>query len=217
MKKIKYSDQVFINCPFDEEYAKLFRALVFTILDSGFVPRCSLEFDASINSRLESIVTIINNCRYGIHDLSRVKVDENTKLPRFNMPFEYGLFYGARAFGEKEQRLKNCLVLDKAKYRYKKFISDISGIDVKAHENSAKNLIILVRNWLATASKRSTIPEGEKIILRYMEFQKEIRQVCKKRDISYGEMPFGDLIQNMTDWLALYEYTREPLFGCSPT
>ena len=33
-----YDSCVFINCPFDASYRQLFRALVFTIQDCGFMP-----------------------------------------------------------------------------------------------------------------------------------------------------------------------------------
>ena len=90
MQSNKYSDQVFVNCPFDKEYLSLFRACTFTVLDAGFVPRCSLEIDDGTQFRLEAIMGLIENCKYGVHDLSRVQLDSGSDLPRFNMPFELG-------------------------------------------------------------------------------------------------------------------------------
>lgn len=133
--KNKYSDQIFINCPFDDGYQELFYAIVFTALDCGFIPRCSKEINDSSKLRLRSIVEIIRKCKYGIHDLSRVELDKNCNLPRFNMPFELGIFYGAKAFGVDDQRRKNFIVLEKENYRYQKFISDLSGVDIQAHNN----------------------------------------------------------------------------------
>lgn len=39
------AENVFINCPFDDEYQPLFRALVFAVQDCGFVARSALERD----------------------------------------------------------------------------------------------------------------------------------------------------------------------------
>ena len=39
----KYSKYVFINCPFDKEYNPIFEAIVFTIYDCRFLPRCAKE------------------------------------------------------------------------------------------------------------------------------------------------------------------------------
>lgn len=212
MRKINYSDQVFINCPFDKRYIKLFHAIVFTILDCGLVPRCSLEIDDATEFRLRAIVSLIKQCKYGIHDLSRVTLDKRSKLPRFNMPFELGIFYGAKTFGQGVQQRKNCIVLEKDPYRYQQFISDISGIDITAHNNATDNLITAIRNWLTTASRRTTIPAAESIRSRYRKFQKAFRRTCKERGIDYSVMPFVELTRNISDWLTINQEVYQPLF-----
>ena len=87
----RFTDSVFINCPFDVEYAPIFEAIVFCILDCGFIPRCALEEADSGTFRLNKIQKIIRRSEYTIHDLSRVELSTDTRLPRFNMPFELGL------------------------------------------------------------------------------------------------------------------------------
>ena len=203
----KYSDQIFINCPFDDKYKKLFYSIVFTVLDCGFIPRCSKEINDSTRFRLKSIVEIIRECKYGIHDLSRVELDDNN-LPRFNMPFELGIFYGAKEFGINNQRRKNCIILEKEKYRYQKFISDLSGVDIIAHDNKVKNCIISIRNWLRTSSRRETIPDGRVVIERYNKFLK----VCNELNINYQDMTFIELTQNISDWLNINRVIVKPLF-----
>ena len=37
---------VFINCPFEQQYKRLFDALVFAVQDCAFYVRCALEFPA---------------------------------------------------------------------------------------------------------------------------------------------------------------------------
>ena len=195
------SDNVFINCPFDKKYANMFRACVFTVLDAGFIPHCSRELDDATQPRLSGILSLIDDCRYGVHDLSRVQLDPTTKLPRFNMPFELGLFYSAEHFSSSNWKRRKCLILDSEKYRYRKFISDIAGLDITPHNNSPEELILALRNWLVTASRRTTIPPGQKIKTRFNDFQLEIRKMCQKNRVDYYTMPFIELVQNMTDWL----------------
>jgi hypothetical protein len=124
---------VFINCPFDSSYRPLFQAITFSVLRSGFNPRCAAEVDDSAQIRLLKIQDIIAACRYGIHDISRTEVDGDPALPRFNMPLELGLFLGAKRYGTREQPQKRTLVLDTQPYRYQRFISDIAGQDIPAH------------------------------------------------------------------------------------
>jgi len=207
-----YSNQVFINCPFDDEYLTMFRAIIFTVLDCGFIPRCSQEFSNATETRLKSIVTLIRKCKYGIHDISRVEHDRNTKLPRFNMPFELGLFHGAKVFGSGQIRSKACVILEKEKYRYQKFISDLAGIDIKSHNNSTQEVIFEVRNWLSTASKRRTVPDANKIFSRYKKFKKNFKTTCSDRSIDINNMPFIEFTKNISDWLKINQNIIEPLF-----
>lgn len=213
MPSSSYNDQVFINCPFDGEYLDMFRACTFVILDAGFIPRCSLEIDNATQSRLDAIVQIIQECRYGVHDLSRVELDAKSKLPRFNMPFELGIFYSAKHFGSAQQKRKHCLVLEKEKYRYQKFISDIAGIDVTPHKHAQKTLILAARNWLVTASRRTSIPAGEAIHKRFKRFNSSMQKLCQERSIDYDSMPFVELVNNMSDWLRINQTHYAPLFG----
>jgi hypothetical protein len=90
---------VFINCPFSADYRDHFRAIVYTVVRSGFTPRCARERDDAGEVRYEKICRIIKDCAYGIHDISMTELDADTGLPRFNMPFELGLFLGATKFG----------------------------------------------------------------------------------------------------------------------
>ena len=103
MARSSYTSNVFINCPFDDQYGPIFDVLIFTIFDCGFVPRCAKEIDDSAQIRIDRIFKIINECKFSIHDVSRTELDPNTSLPRFNMPLELGMFLGARRFGGSHQ------------------------------------------------------------------------------------------------------------------
>jgi len=205
MKKNSYTNQVFINCPFDNEYTtSLFKAIVFTIQDCGFIARCSKEIDNATETRLESIINLIDQCKYGVHDLSRVELDEETRLPRFNMPFELGIFYGAKKFGkDKKNKSKSCIIFEKEKYSYQKFISDISGIDIKNHDNLPEKIIFAIRNWLSTSSNRITIPYAPLIFSRYEKFYNYFINLCDSQNIDRNSYPFIDLTRNVSDWLKL--------------
>lgn len=132
--RFSYSESVFLNCPFDEEYEPVFWAIVFTIHDCGFVARCALEVDDSSDTRIAKIYKLIEACELGIHDISRTELDSVNDLPRFNMPLELGIFLGAKRFGSAKQRKKKCLVLDRERYRFQKFCSDIAGQDIKSQQ-----------------------------------------------------------------------------------
>jgi hypothetical protein len=117
-RRVPYSRQVFLNCPFDDEYRPLLRAAIFAVQACGFTARIALENTGSEGVRLDRLVKMIGECELGIHDLSRVRAAAPAGLPRFNMPFECGVFYGALRFGRPSQRRKRFLLLDTEPYQY---------------------------------------------------------------------------------------------------
>jgi len=193
--------QVFINCPFDPQYQSLFEAIVFTVSVCGLRPRCALEFEDGSQIRIEKIFNVISSCRFGIHDISKTELDEANLLPRFNMPLELGIFLGAKRFGEGEQKDKSCLILDREKYRYQKFISDIAGQDIRAHGDDPRTAISIVRNWLRSALPSISLPGGEAIGDHYGFFRRELPSLCRSVRISPDSFTFADYIWLVTTWL----------------
>ncbi len=162
-----YEQNVFINCPFDRDYSVIFNAIVFAVFDCGFRPVCARERMNSAQIRLDKITDFIRDSRYSIHDLSRTEIDERYSLPRFNMPLELGIALGCMKFGNSRQRDKTALILDRRRYRYHKFLSDIAGQDISEHNNRPTRAIEVVRNWLRTESGLLDIPGAEYIAARY--------------------------------------------------
>ena len=194
------SSDIFVNCPFDANYRPIFNAIIFVIYDLRFIPRCALEKDDSGEVRLSKIERIIEECRFAIHDLSAVELDDTTRLPRFNMPLELGLFLGCKRFGAAHQRAKTCLILDTHRYRYRAFISDISGYDIHSHNAEPERAIAEVRDWLGSALKRS-LRGGAEIIERYRRFQNDLETSCARVKLQPGGLTFSDLCQAITEWL----------------
>jgi len=195
------STHVFINCPFDTGYQPIFSAIVFAVYDLGFVARCSLEDEDAAEVRLTKIQRIIEECHYGINDLSTVTLDTVTGLPRFNMPLELGLFLGCKRFGANNQSKKRTLILDSEQYRYRQFISDIAGQDIRAHGGDPVRAIRAVRDWLQATSKRQGLVGGGEIIEHYRRFHVDLPTVCKEAELETGRLTFIDLSTVITKWL----------------
>lgn len=183
---------VFINCPFDDAYRPLFEATVFTVARCGFAPRCALEVVDAAGPRIDRIMDLIGKCPLGIHDISRTGLDPASGLPRFNMPFELGLFLGARRFGGRQQKRKHCLILDTERYRYQKFLSDIAGQDIEAHGNDAGRLIAKVRDFLRTHSQGRRLPGGAVIKRDFARFETRKPVICETLELDPDELTFVD-------------------------
>lgn len=151
--------------------------------------------------RLDKICRIIADCPYGIHDISKTEPDIASGLPRFNMPFELGLFFGAKQFAAKHRR-KKILVLDRERYRYQQFISDIAGQDIHAHDGDVERLIMEVAAWLRDELREPRIPGGRVIAGEYGRFQLIAPRLCETKQLDPSEITFNDFCAVVVEWLA---------------
>jgi hypothetical protein len=196
-----YEDSVFLNVPFDRKYKRLFDSLVFVVHDCGFIARSALEVEDSGQARVEKILNIIEESKFGIHDISRAGIDRATKLARFNMPLELGFFLGAKRYGSKQDREKRCLILDREKYRYRDFCSDISGQDIRAHNDQPRDAIRAVRDWLSSHRTSIQMPGGKVIFDRYEGFCAQIPAQAGDLKLEPTELTYGDYTSLVVGWL----------------
>jgi hypothetical protein len=194
---------VFINCPFDLTYRQFFNAIVFVVIRGGFVPRCALEADDASVNRLDKIFSIISECSYGIHDISRTELDVKSRLPRFNMPLELGMFLGSKRFGGRLHCKKQCIIFDRKKFRYQKFISDIAGQDIHAHSGRLRTLIEELASWLRTHSGRKTVPGGRVMAREFVSFRRKLPRICLQRQLHPDELTFGDYAGIVVEYLTV--------------
>lgn len=198
-----YATNVFINCPFDDDYEAMFHVIVFAVIHCGYSVRCALEAEDTGATRIDRLYQLIEECRFGIHDLSRIERDAVNNLPRFNMPFELGLFLGARRYGPRSQRDKHCLVLEAERYRYQKYLSDIAGQDIRSHDNDPARAIGAVRDWLATSRQRSErpLPGATAIMRSYNQFEANLPAMLRAADLEQAELGFFDRANLMAQFL----------------
>lgn len=197
-----YARNVFINCPFDSSYRPLFEAILFAAYECGFFPRSALEVDDSTEVRITKITGIIRDSRLAVHDISRTQLDRGTRLPRFNMPLELGMYLGAKFFGTGDQCEKAAIVLDTDRYRYQKFISDIAGQDIRAHGGSTEEAIRQVREFLSTHLDAGLfLPGGDRIIERYGWFRRDLPETCAELHLDSSTLNFRDLTNLIGAWL----------------
>lgn len=164
--------------------------------------RCALEVDDSSQVRIQKITSIIGECRLAIHDISRTELDDAFALPRFNMPFEFGIFVGAKAFGARDQRRKACMVFDVERYWFQKFISDIAGQDIREHHRNVEVLIHHVRDFLSCHHPGATIlPGGRALVERYRAFVRHMPHSCAAFRLDRDSLTYRDLANLVVGWI----------------
>lgn len=164
--------------------------------------RCALEVDDSGETRAEKIIRLIRDSRFGIHDISRTELNAEG-LPRFNMPYEFGMFIGFRYGGVKKQKRKAILVLDREPYRYQRYLSDIAGQDIKSHRGNFRELIAVVRNWLQSYSERRKLPGVEYLIRAFDRFRSEVPALLAAAHQTDADLKnFRDQMNVLRDWIS---------------
>lgn len=139
---------VFINCPYDPDYERLFHAIVFAVVACGFLPRCALEYATVSSPRMEKVVKALFASNYSIHDLSRCQGAGAANLARMNMPLELGMACAFKYLSAELDREHDWLVLVPNQYEYTRFVSDLAGYDLLPHDGSDKEVIERVVAWL---------------------------------------------------------------------
>ena len=198
------SKSVFINCPFDDRFRPIFRALIFAVIASGYHPRCALDSTDGAEIRVSKIASMIGDCDWGIHDLSRVEVEPGD-VPRFNMPLELGVHLGARLLGETRHRRKRALILEAEPHRYDRLLSDISGQDIEVHRNDPDQAIRCVRNWLSDhrPSGATPLPGSSAMLGDYKLFQSEVSALLADRRLDgLEQLTHSDFLWAIRDWMA---------------
>lgn len=201
-----FEKNVFINCPFDEEYYEILRPILFTIIYLGFNPRIASERSDSGEHRISKICELINKSKFSIHDLSRLKAKEKNEFYRLNMPFELGIEYGCRHFASDHLSGKKCLILEKEKHDFKKALSDLSGVDIKSHGNDPPKAVIAVRNWFVDTVGLIRVDSPTVIWYKFTAFADDF--YTRRKDEGFTDedlnmMPVTEYIDFIKEWIII--------------
>ena len=93
-------------------------------------------------------------------------------------------------------------MLDRDKYRYQEFLSDIAGQDIAAHANDPAEAIKAVRDWLSVSRagiKRP--PGGTAIANRYSRFVGDLPKICDDAELQLYELTFVEYADMASTWL----------------
>lgn len=171
--------RVFINCPMDDDYGAMLRAIAFAVAACGYEPACALDESDSGRIRFDKLKKLVETCDLAVHDLSRIELDHATQTPRFNMPFELGLYLGAKHFGGRRQRRKRCLVLAKVRREWAPAMSDLAGVDPAFHGGKPDNAIKAVRDFLHWTPDDEMLPGETSLIADHHRFLRDLPKMAE--------------------------------------
>ena len=180
---------VFLNIPYDPEFENLYLAYIAGLSAFGLVPRATLEIPTS-QRRLDRILSLIEECAYSIHDLSRVQRDRKAPVtPRFNMPFELGLAVAQDSI-HRRQRWYVCETL---RHRVNKSLSDIDGTDVRIHGGTVRGVFAALCDVFVRRHRQPSVQQMYRIYLVLRHNLPRIVREGGTRD-PYRARVFRDLV-----------------------
>jgi hypothetical protein len=196
-KRKRPRTEVFLNIPYDKKFERLFLAYIAGISAFGMVPRATLEIPDS-SRRLDKILKLIGNCRYSVHDLSRVELDRRKpSTPRFNMPFELGLAVASQKHRGKAEA--DWYVFESTNYRLEKSLSDLNGTDPKIHDGRVEGVLGELCHVFRRKGRQPSVQQMRKI---YREIRKAQPVILKKAGAAtpYKARVFQDICVAASAW-----------------
>lgn len=197
-----FGKNVFINCPFDEDYRQMLLAIVFTVKHLGFSPQLTLQSADSSATRIATIVKLIRTSKFAIHDLSRIMATRKGEPARMNMPFELGIDYGCKQYKSGQCSGKKSLVLESERYRYQQSLSDLSGSDIKNHDNEPIKVVKAVRDWFVTEELHTgTAPKA--IWYDFNDFNSDLTDKLAEQGHAQNDIddvPIPEVMAYMDQW-----------------
>lgn len=119
------------------------------------------------------------------------------------MPFELGLDFGCRRFGEEPLSEKVLLILEEEPYRYQATISDLAGSDIQAHNGNHETAVRKVRNWITGIGGFESLGAA-RILAEYEDFQEwhyERRRAAGFSEEDIQDYPTPELLGAMIEWI----------------
>ncbi|MBV9144166.1 MAG: hypothetical protein JO115_25140 [Pseudonocardiales bacterium] len=199
---------VFINCPFDNQYKKCQFAIILTVVACGLQPRSSLETATVSTPRMKRISDAIRDSEYSIHDLTRVHSDEKSGLPRFNMPFEFGMAFLLTESPEYSHDWlgllpgAHTLDLPPGAHAFGEFISDLAGYDLPSHDETPDTIIPPVLAWLSTRQGCPPVPRAV-TSLALCELMDEFLRLLDREETRWkDQLPWSQIVKVAQDMIA---------------
>jgi hypothetical protein len=150
--RLRRIESVFLNIPYDKQFENLYLAYIVGLTQLGL--RVNATLAVPNQGRLETIIQLIEDSNFSIHDLSRIELSKG--IPRFNMPVELGLALYRSHIAKGRHRV---FVFESKPYRAQKSTSDINGIDPQIHGGTPKGVMAGLRNIFRQPGNVTTVPE----------------------------------------------------------
>lgn len=119
------------------------------------------------------------------------------------MPFELGVDYGSRRFASSGLRRKRYLILEEQPYNYRRALSDIAGLDIKAHGKNPIKIVQAVRNWFVETVGLKGVEGPTLIWYKFNDFASDFNARRSSEGFSRDDldmMPVREYVRFIKNW-----------------
>ncbi len=149
-------DAVFLNIPYDNRFRRQYLAYIVGLSQLGLDPKTTLGLTGG-ERRLDRILSLIQSCRYSIHDLSRVELNRiPPPTPRFNMPCELGMTITWQKLNPARH---TWFVFESRHRRLQKSLSDLDGTDANIHGGTVEGVMRELCNAFVRPGPQPSVPD----------------------------------------------------------
>jgi hypothetical protein len=183
-------NSVFLNIPYDKKFQPLYLAYIVGLTELGLTPKATLAIPGGV-ARLDRIFSLIQQCGYSVHDLSRVELDRTPPpTPRFNMPVELGL---AIAWAKLNPNRHTWFVCESVNRRGQKSVSDLNGTDFNIHDGTPEGVMRELANAFVRRVDRATVPQMMRSYMKIKRVLPKIKSNAGSENVFTARM-FSELI-----------------------
>jgi hypothetical protein len=191
----KRIESVFLNIPYDNAFEELYLAYIVGLTQLGL--RVNATLAVPNQGRLDTIIQLIEESDFSIHDLSRIEASHG--VPRFNMPVELGLALYRSHITKGKHRV---FIFESNPYPTQRSTSDVNGIDPQIHHGTPKGLMGGLRNILRQPGDVTTVPE---MLASYRAVKRKLPEFRRN---SGGKSLFESVVFQDLTVAALVEWQR---------
>jgi hypothetical protein len=179
-------ESVFLNIPYDDAFENLYLAYIVGLTQLGL--RINATLAIPNQGRLKTIMDLIEQSNFSIHDLSRIELSSG--IPRFNMPVELGLALYRSKITKGRHRVH---IFESKPYRTQRSTSDVNGMDPQIHRGTVTGLMAGLRNIFRQPDDVTTVPE---MLTSYRAVKQKLPELRKNAG---GQSLFGaSLFQDLS-------------------
>jgi hypothetical protein len=168
---------VFINCPFDEDYRPCFEALLFIVAASGYTVRCALEDADGASIRFDKLRKLIAESPHTIHDLLPHRAQQGC-VATLQHAIRARACHGSEVLWQPQAATQQCAHSGAQGLHSDAYLSDLGGNDPASHNGDPLQLMAAVTRFLHASPTGKVLAGPKSVFVRFTRFKEGLQTMA---------------------------------------